>query len=48
VLTVLFILAIILVSLAYLILNLDPVQALKLVVWLILMVGVLYCLPNAA
>jgi hypothetical protein len=30
------------VLLAYLILNLDPVQALKLVVWLILMVAVLY------
>ena len=42
VLTVLFILAIILVLLAYLILNLDPMQALKLVVWLILMMAVLY------
>ena len=42
VLTVLFILAIILVLLAYLILNLDPVQALVLVVWLVLMMAVLF------
>ena len=42
VLTVLFILAIILISLAYLILNLDPVQTLVLVVWLVLMMAVLF------
>ena len=50
VLTILFILAIILILLAYLILNLDPVQALKLVVWLILMMAVLFIsrmLPNS-
>lgn len=42
VLTVLFILALILISLAYLILNLDPVQTLVLVVWLVLMMAVLF------
>jgi hypothetical protein len=42
VLTVLFIMAIILVLLAYLILNLDPVQALTLIVWLVLMMAILF------
>ena len=42
VLTLLFLLAIILVLLAYLILNLDPLQTLVLVGWMILMLAALF------